>query len=83
MSEEEYENRTDQWYGSGGCRERLLKCQNQAREEDPDWRGNVPSVIKCFKEFDKLCMTIEDMSRYPKVKDVCLFMPSNKYSAHL
>jgi hypothetical protein len=72
VTKEEYENRTDEWYKSGGCRERLLKCQNQAKEEDPDWRGNVPSVIKCFKEFDSLCNVIETMVNYPKDKNVRL-----------
>lgn len=72
MTKDEYENTTDRWYKPGGCREKLIKCQTQAKEEDPDWQGNVPSVIKCFKDFDSSCLTVEDMSRLPKERNVHL-----------
>jgi hypothetical protein len=77
----------DRWYEPGGCRDRLLECQKQAKEDDPNWQGDVPSVIKCFKEFDGLCKTIEEWSKLSQEKDVrfdsssaAIIYPANEYS---
>ena len=39
----------DAWFKAGGCKERTIKCQKLAEKDDPDWRGNVPSVVDIFK----------------------------------
>ena len=72
MTKDEYYNFTDGWFKPGGCRDQLLKCQKQAKEEDPDWRGNVPSVIKCFRDFGSSCVTIDDIARLPVERNVGL-----------
>jgi hypothetical protein len=50
----------NQWYKPGGCKERMMVCQKKAREEDPDWRGNLPSVMKCFEDLYDMCVSIAD-----------------------
>ncbi|KAH7420101.1 serine carboxypeptidase [Cadophora sp. MPI-SDFR-AT-0126] len=48
----------DAWFKPGGCKERWVRCQKIADEDDPDWRGNVPSVVECFDEAAKDCSSI-------------------------
>ena len=59
ITKEQYEEAMDQWGRSGGCKERLDKCQQQARREDPDWKGTSPSAVNCFKELETDCITME------------------------
>ncbi|KAL5351072.1 hypothetical protein ACLOAV_004647 [Pseudogymnoascus australis] len=53
ISKEQYEKTVYEYDRPGGCREKLAACQKLAKAEDPDWRGNVPSVIKCFDDIQK------------------------------
>jgi len=62
ISKDAYEKAMGQWYRPSGCKEQLIKCQKQARESDPDWRGNVPSVVKCFKDLNSTCPTLHEVS---------------------
>jgi hypothetical protein len=54
ISKEQYEKTAYEYDKPGGCREKLAACQKLAEAEDPDWRGNVPSVIKCFDDIHKV-----------------------------
>ncbi|CZS87939.1 related to carboxypeptidase C (cathepsin A) [Rhynchosporium graminicola] len=55
-----YENGMDDWFKPGGCKEKMLKCQEQAAELDPDWNGNVDSVNQCFEDLKGRCISIVD-----------------------
>ncbi|KFY09286.1 hypothetical protein V491_08278 [Pseudogymnoascus sp. VKM F-3775] len=60
ISKEQYERSIYEYERPGGCREKLAACQKLAEAEDPDWRGNVPSVIKCFDGIYKVdCASME------------------------
>lgn len=60
ISKEQYERSIYEYERPGGCREKLAACQKLAEAEDPDWRGNVPSVIKCFDSIYKVdCASME------------------------
>ncbi|KAH7350655.1 carboxypeptidase C [Rhexocercosporidium sp. MPI-PUGE-AT-0058] len=57
-----YESGMHDWFKPGGCKEKMLSCQKQAAEEDPNWNGNVPSVNKCFEDLVGHCISIMDAS---------------------
>lgn len=48
----------DNFFKSGGCKEKWVHCQVLAEDEDPDWTGNVPSVIDCFQSLEGTCSGI-------------------------
>ncbi|KAH9203642.1 putative lysosomal protective protein precursor [Leptodontidium sp. 2 PMI_412] len=66
ITEAEYENFMYQWSKPGGCKEKLLKCQKQAEEEDPNWQGDIPSVIECFQDLQKSCPRMEEFAKWRK-----------------
>lgn len=68
ISKDGYEKAMDQWHKSGGCTEQLIQCQKQARENDPDWQGNIPSVVKCFKDLKGVCPTLDEVSKGNNVR---------------
>lgn len=49
------------WSKPGGCKDRLTICQKNAQKEDPDWRGNIDKVNKCFRGLDDVCNPVEDV----------------------
>ena len=57
----------DQWYRPGGCKEKMRACQKIAEEEDPNWKGNVPSVTECFDALKGRCISIMDAADGIKV----------------
>lgn len=64
ISKEQYEKTVDEYERPGGCREKLAACQKLAEAEDPDWRGNVPSVIKCFDDIHKVdCASMDTFEK--------------------
>lgn len=59
ISKEKYEQWVYEYERPGGCREKMAACQKLAEAEDPNWGGNVPSVIKCFDDIEKVdCASI-------------------------
>ena len=66
----------DAWFKPGGCKERTIECQKLAEKDDPDWRGNVPSVVKCFEDVAKDCMSIEDIFKSITVSDFYTHQPT-------
>ncbi|RDW62504.1 hypothetical protein BP5796_10806 [Coleophoma crateriformis] len=58
ITEDQYEQAMDQWHKPGGCKDQLLLCQQRAQDEDPQWQGDNPSVIKCFLDFEDICMNV-------------------------
>ncbi|KFY93110.1 hypothetical protein V498_04554 [Pseudogymnoascus sp. VKM F-4517 (FW-2822)] len=62
ISKEQYEKAAYEYDRPGGCREKLAACQKLAEAEDPDWRGNVPSVIKCFDDIhNEACASMDGL----------------------
>jgi carboxypeptidase C (cathepsin A) len=70
ITKDGYEKAMDQWNKPGGCKEHLIKCQKQAREDDPDWQGNVPPVVKCFKDMKGICPTLAELSTGNSVRQI-------------
>lgn len=71
----------DQWYKPGGCREKLIKCQEHAQELDPDWIGNVPSVSQCFVDYEENCTTVKSSAMEIEVGFPSQTPPSRTFSS--
>lgn len=79
ISKEQYEKTAYEYDRPGGCREKLAACQKLAEAEDPDWRGNVPSVIKCFDDIhNEGCASMDGLESTLAVRTTPIFSPLPK-----
>jgi hypothetical protein len=63
----EYESYMYLWSKPGGCSDQVGACQKNATEQDPNWQGDIPSVIECFKKMDA-CEKMADMIEHMNVR---------------